>query len=813
MEAIDHAFDVFSNLKEEINDYKDTIFTEQETRIKIIDRILIEVLNWPYEEIRAEEHTGSGYLDYKLSHNGFSRIILEAKRDGSKLDISDLTGGRGYKISGPTLRSKILQEGIEQAINYCGHKNAELACVTNGNEWLVFRGNRLGDGRDTCDGMGIVFPSLDDITSNFLIFYNLLAYESVQQFKFRAVFQEAEGRPIRHAGFSQFIRNPESLEIIPQTQFASDVDRIMTSFFRRLSGDEDPDMILQCFVETTQSKSADERLARISQEFLSRIRDLNTAGGGELQEIIERTKSTHQNAFVVLIGTKGAGKSTFVSRFFTYVLDPNIRSYCLFIRINLANSNGDESFIASWLNHELLKTVEQTVFDEKQPEFSDFEGMFFDEYRRMSTGTLKHLYDTNKDEFKINFGRHVEKKREDDPHSYILRLLSHAVKVRKKLPVLVFDNADHFSIDFQERTFQYARALYEQGLCLIILPITDRTSWQIARQGALRTFEHESLYLPVPSPKRVLESRIEFLHKRIDDEEKEPGRRYFLGRGITLSLDNLKAFAFCLQEIFIETGEVSLWIEALSNGDIRTSLEIAKEVTVSPHIKLDDLFKSFIAKDSININPAAIKRALVKGRYNMYPGSNNRFIQNVFTYPGDEGHSPLLGLRILAVLRDIKEPTNEDPFITVTQLNDYFQACSVDFRIVALWLDHFLKTELCRSYDPTILEANLAQKVEITTSGLEHLYWGVIDRIYQKAMCEVTPIHDRDAYTKINVSYSNDKKNRMGYNLSLYEFLNYIINDDKLQIMIPELPAYDCQRKLNKKLNASLSQLKKMLGL
>ncbi len=57
----------------------------------------------------------------------------------------------------------------------------------------MFRGNRLGDGRDTRDGMAFIFPDLKAIDENFSFFYNLLSYEAVDSVSYRPYFQEAEG--------------------------------------------------------------------------------------------------------------------------------------------------------------------------------------------------------------------------------------------------------------------------------------------------------------------------------------------------------------------------------------------------------------------------------------------------------------------------------------------------------------------------------------------------------------------------------------------------------------------------------------------
>jgi len=344
-----------------------------------------------------------------------------------------------------------------------------------------------------------------------------------------------------------------------------DLDRVMTSFFQRLSGDNDPEMLDKCFVVTPESMFAENKLIRLSDELVNSIRGIDVRTGDELTELIRRVKSQEANQFVLLVGTKGAGKSTFIDRFFRLVLPKEIAEQCIVVKVNLADSEGDEASIINWLNDHLLRATEKAIFQESIPSWDEIIGsMFFDEYQRWSTGSMSHLYRTDKDTFKVKFGEYIESIRQEKPQEYIRRLLSHVVRSRIKIPCLIFDNADHFSIEFQERVFQYARGIYETELCLILVPVTDKTSWQLSRQGALHSFESESLFLPAPLPKTVLERRVKYLSEKLSEEQAKQSEDYFVGKGLRLNVYNLAAFAARLQEIFLEKGEVSKWIGGCS---------------------------------------------------------------------------------------------------------------------------------------------------------------------------------------------------------------------------------------------------------
>src|SRR5262249_22956559 len=125
-----------------------------------------------------------------------ARMVVEAKKDNIGFDLEHRQSARAYKLNGPVFNAAA-KSAIAQAVVYSAFKNCELACVTNGAEWIIFRANRLGDGQDTLEGKGFVFSSLADIKENFRAFFDLISKPAVEGLRYRGEFQKAEGTPIR----------------------------------------------------------------------------------------------------------------------------------------------------------------------------------------------------------------------------------------------------------------------------------------------------------------------------------------------------------------------------------------------------------------------------------------------------------------------------------------------------------------------------------------------------------------------------------------------------------------------------------------
>lgn len=796
MESVDYAFKMFQALIEEVNSYRATIITEQDTRVKIINRILTEILNYSLADIQTESYSGSRYLDYQAKVNGIFRLIVEAKRESVDFEMDKSKSGRSYQLNGPVFSGRELQDGIDQTIYYAALESIELGCLTNGETWIVFRANRGPGSIKPKEGRAVVFSDLDGIANNFRLFYDLLSSENIAENKYKAIFQEFEGHEIRTKDFVQSLITPHNLRpfIGPNTYY-SDFERVMNTFFSKLAGDEDPEFLAKCFVETKESQAAEFQISRIAEDFIDKVKSIDTVEGEAIREVIERIKQTNRQEFVILVGGKGAGKSTFVDRFFNYVLSSTLKDDCIVVRINLAGYKGSELDVIKWLDENLLEECETTLYN-GAPTAEEIQGIFYSDYQRLRVGNWKELYNKDKTQFKIDFGKFIEGRRENRPTEYIQKLIGNIVKSRKKIPCIVFDNTDHFSIDIQEKVFQYARSIYVNELCLVIVPITDKTSWTLSSQGAIRSYENEVFYLPTPSPKKIIEKRIAYLDEKIEYEKTKKGR-YFFTKGIKLEISDIEGFVRYLQLVFLQDRLVLKWIGSLSNYDIRTCLEITRDLIKSPHLSMVEYLKAFIehkgivTEDQYLMKPYRIKNALIKKNYESYPISLHTYVQCLFYATGDVNTTPLLAIRILQLLTDKKlHRSSKDGFLPVNQIIEYFGTTGIEGSIVHKTLQFLLTSGLISSFDPSVVEIDKSRSVELTPSGSEHYYWSVNDLDYFYIMLEVTPIADRILYKEFEEQYY-----RPHTKLALTKkFINYLEAEDAQYCRLPNHLSYEGQK-------------------
>ncbi|MGL4501357.1 MAG: AAA family ATPase [Planktothrix sp.] len=800
--GIDKSQEEFNQLCEELNHLDLFIETEQDARFQIIDRILL-ILGWNRQEIRTEPHTDSGYVDYLLSVRNRNKFVVEAKRTSKLLIDTYQQKMNWYQADGPALKSA--KEGLEQAQRYCSEVGVVFSALTTGKEWIGYWAIRT-DGTLPKKGKAIVFPSLKIIQENYAIFYDLFSPEGIKENLYKARIYEAEGnRQINSNEILEPVINLDKRAFLPKSILLRDLETIYGSFFSTISG-EDPDMLINCFVESQESKAADESLEKITKNLLNKIDVLNSEKGVELENEIRSAIAYKKGEFVLIIGNKGSGKSTFIDRFFRQTLDKQLRKYCVVLRLDLANSDGNEKNISDWLNKKLKDELETNLFKDKYPTYSDLQGIFFDEYKRWIAGSHKPLYERDKDAFKEQFGYFVYDIISKNPQEYVNKLLNHAISSRKLMPCIVFDNTDHFPQSFQESVFQFAQSIYRECFSFIICPITDRTVWQLSKSGPLQSYEHRDFYLPVPSTKDVLTKRIEFI-KLKTQEDSEIYREYFTKKGIRLQIPQMKAFAFSVETIFVTQDYIGRMVGWLANFDIRRGLQIAKQIITSPIIDISELVKAYTLEENFEPDSLNIKKALLLGDYNYFSQRDSSFILNIFevdNYPT----SPLLRLSILQFLRDIycDQGESDKIYSSVEDILNYFEPTTVSRVIVQKHLNHLLHYRLIEPYDPTDTNIYESQKVKITPCGRIH-YEFVTENggvAYMREMSLTTPIANPDCIFEIRKLVKENEELKeydlqinLNFNKIIKHFINYCISQDKRYMSIPtNLTTYQAQHKL-----------------
>ena len=792
--GVDSAFDRAQAIISSVSERLDAIRSEEDAKVQIITRIVTEVLEWSHEDIASEIKHDNGFSDYLICDGDHKAFVIEAKRIG-EISIGTASNVKGtYKVNGPVLKSA--EKGISQAASYCHPEGIPLAVLTDGIKWIIFL--PWVPQASYKDKQAIVFPSLEAVLSDFSIFYELLSKSERRKSTYKVIFDQInENRLVVERPLTSAISASDN-SIVQKSALAFDLEKVFSSFFASLSGEDDPNMIIDCFVETKESRVADFSLERITKNVLGNISPHEGDVGKGLSDLVKNAVAGEPGQTVFVIGPSGAGKSTFLDRFFKRTLSSDVRDRCVLINLNVLDASGNETSTLSWMTEQSIAAIETQLYPEGYPEWAHLQGLYHLEYVKRSKGTDSLLYNRDKNAFKEKFAKYVEEQVQNDREGYLRRLLSDIVNNRKRLPIFVVDNTDEFDIEFKISTFQYFQAIRRNvGHCLLLFPATDRSAWTFSKTEIFNIYSSRSFFLPTPSPREVFKKRIEYLKQKINvSKGDQKAKEYLAGRGIRIQIKELDAFATAVENIFVEQDYPSRVVGQLSNYNMRKALGLSKRVITSSVLKIEDIVRSFISGTMVAPTHARFMNALIKGDYEFYKYGDEALVFPVYQVDPNVRQSPLINLRILILLNGLHTLATEDGdrYLSVSSLKSYFDVMSISEIALQRSLEGLLLSGLVEPYDLSKKGYSEDQRIAISESGVIHLSLGLHNPVYFEQMALTTRITDSDVSNTIRDAFKTKKPLDAKLEDIRRIFCSYLVEEDARYCLVPETPQYRAQQ-------------------
>lgn len=796
---IDSSYGSFLEIKDSVEKNVHKITSEEDAKIQIIIRILTEVLGWTHSDIEAERKHQNGFSDFIISINKSNAFVLEAKKIG-RLDIKteQKDSLRELKLSGPNLKN--IEGPVDQVTAYALASGIPIAVISDGLSWIVLKS--FVPGTHYKEKEAFVFPSLQAIAKHFSCFYELLSKEHYTKKTFNVYFDRLHNnRTILTSPLVPAI-NEFDIKTVQKSAIAFDLSQVFARFFSRLTGDKDEDLLIECFVETRESRIADFSLEKITNNVLGNITPASKDLDIELKSLVEKTVETEDGESIFIVGPTGAGKTTFLERFFSKTLSKTVRKECFVLNINCLDSTGNEDSAFKWLTDALINQLEKLMFHDGMPTWEQLRGFYFREYERRRIGVDEKLYNSDKNAFQKKFGEFLEKQIEIDREGYLKRLLADCVNNRKKLPIILVDNTDEFSPKFKESIFQYTQSLRRHiKNCLLIFPITDKSAWAFSKTDIYSIYSSKSFFLPTPPPREIFRKRIEYIRGKLGGLKSDSEKKDYLSKkGIKITIQNLQKFATIIEEVFVDNENTSKTIGELTNYNIRSTLELSQRVITSPVYKISDLLSTYASGELAVTNYKKFINALLRGDYELYKLNDNTFIYPIYKASDQIPHSPLLSLRVLTLLKETKNSSRsiEDRHISLKSLYSYFDTLSCNETALDQAIRDLLESKLIETFDISSNDLFPDQKIAISYSGERHLQLATHNNVFFENMALITPISNHDVASQIANTYNSNE----GYKEKMLKirtlFSNFLIEEDRHFIKIPETgEQYECQKNID----------------
>lgn len=782
MAIIDLSFQAFKNKLEFLKKYNYADISESDTRSKIIDTIFKEILGWSEFDIERERFVRVGYYDYEIS-TSFFRFVVEAK----KASIEFILPEKIRKVKLKTLY-KANKEVITQIRTYLIERSLLYGIVTNGKQFIVAKFINT-DGSEWLDNNAIIYQDLDTIEEDFIKFYELLSKESVSRNgRFKIMEDAISGKTLVKSNNlkrkdDELIRNQESQELIP----------IITDVFEEiysLDSLNEENLLHQCYVKNEDVKKYNSELGFI-------FSDLPPNFDGRINPI-QNTEKTHalikeeiyspNNRLpdpIIIIGGKGAGKTTFIKYFLEVVLDKGTKKNRPLIYLDFRNETENTVKNTKAIYQKILRQLIEKYANLNLTNFKVLKLIYKIEIEHQKKSFWEHLTDDTSLNIKIS--EFIERISQD-PILHLKKISDYLIHQVNKRLCIVIDNADQLEDAIQKEVFILAHSLHRNLNSIAIISLREGYFFKFKNKPPFDAYHSTVFHITAPPYREVLKKRINYIlnkYKFNTVNVRKDNLTLELTQG---SLHNL--FTNLYKTLFEQTNsEILSFLEETSYPNIRNGLERFKYFLLSGHTKTNIYMSFEYGKGDKNSIPIWEFVKSVALELNYYYHSDTSLLFNLF-YPSPSNKNHFTKIRILDFIIENNEGVSKkNNFVPTTRIVEIFIKAGYTSDIIVEELNSLYKAGLIFTNNHVNdieeeIKISEVHDIGITQTGVYYSKNLLKKFFYYDLILQDTPIYDEDFFKELTTlfpecdMYGNRDLNKRKE--SLKKFVDYLISQEKL---------------------------------
>ena len=767
--------------------------SEADTRAKVIDRILKEVLQWPENALSREDHVDSGFIDYTLCVHNRPYVAVEAKRDGIAFTLpAALSPHRHFKLNGALTTDTAIRDAVDQVRRYCDDQGIRYAIATNGYCWIVFRAIREDVPWRT--GRARVFPSHEYIEEHFTSFWNLLSYEAISSGSLDAEFGAPNTQPRNLQRVTDRLFNANLP--LQRNRLHAQLHPLITRIFENIADQDQIEILRSCYVHSQSLRIVAADLNVIITDAIPQFlldqgakpakQGKTNAGGFGIA--LANAMPTKQGQLFLLLGGIGAGKTTFIKRYQRTVGADLLNSKALWFHVDFLRAPTDLSEMEAFV---WRTVIEQLRTRYKSPHLEtrrNIKKAFATNIRAIEHTGLRGLR-AGTDEFEIALSPFLAKWQDNLP-DYVPKLLSVGRDERDVEVVIFVDNVDQLSPAYQAQIFLLSQRITRSIGCITIVTLREESYYAANTQRTLTAYTNRKFHIASPRFRRLIGSRIEFALQSLEDEET---RSFITPEGIDFDATSIATFLKIVEfSIFEQNRNIARFVESLCFGNMRMALEMFTTFLVSGATDVDKMLAIYSRDGAYFVAFHEFVRSIMLGDRKYYRESESP-VMNLYDCGADRNSSHFTALRILAFLLSRRGETSREG-------QGY---CEVG-GVVALFEDVFANGEdairtLNRLLYRQLIEANTrstdsiagASHVRVTSAGWYHSKFLAGLFAYLDLVLQDTPIDDsgvekalRDSVSKVDnlADREAEKVDRMSARFErVSRFLEYLQEQEELE--------------------------------
>jgi hypothetical protein len=490
--------------------------------------------------------------------------------------------------------------------------------------------------------------------------------------------------------------------IKPANPIGLSLQPLLERVFTDVSQEDSPEVLANCYVPPGSSVMRNEEFEALLVDrppnFALSANVISVSSRHTYDSFKESIKNylarQRQGQTVLVTGSVGVGKTMFLMRYFIlkHGADSAVASATVPFFIDFRLPELDPTEIPSLVYRRIRKTIESldgksvpgegegVIYDLLSPE--GLRQVFWPQVQRLERGFDHRLLED--DELSLV-------KQRQELFTHLLQsdreFVMGAVRVLReryhRYVCVILDNADRCPPRYQEAVYLYSRTLEHDLECLIIAALREEWYWYFGfadRDGPFSAYHDTVYHITPPRTRDVLDRRLDYSIDLVQ-QHKIDSVKVELDNNMVLDASHLMRYLMVCKRAFVESDEISLFFECLSNGSVRKGLKAFLTFLRSGHTHTNEYLMAFVQGKAYMLRFHHVFKSISFGQYNYY-ASKRSLVPNIFS-PVYDSHCVHVGyftrfylLNYLATNRDRASPQG-DGYVSSGEVEEFLARLGV----------------------------------------------------------------------------------------------------------------------------------------
>lgn len=663
------------------------------------------------------------YPDYLLVNAGLPLAVIEAKSPSEPLDEA--------------FREARLYAAELNAIYDHGFSPVKYIVACNGKElWYGHADHASPKARVDCDTLGPYSVEIADLIS-------LIGWSSLKELS------DSLGAKLRPHAYHKPRKMVGGLalqnEEIGHNSFGETLASLISPVINPMTRADRARVARHAYVSSKRRERYIDPIDRVIRAALPASETDTTLleDTGRPQELVSKLydRKTLEHKVMLLIGSVGSGKSTFVDYLQEVALPDELIGSMVWCRLNMNLAPLSKDEIYPWLRKGIIGACKASLPLLDFEELATIKKVYGIELNAFDKGVGK-LYASVPETYALKLAELIDSLI-SDPAVCANAYVRFACAQRGKLLTIVLDNCDKKERDDQLLMFQAAQWLQNEFRALVILPMRDETYDNHRSQPPLDTALKDLAFrIEPPLFQHVLVKRVQLALQSLETTGAD--RLYYrLPNGIRVEYQKTEQ-SFYLTSILRSLFEHDLFarrmIVGLSGRDMRRALEIFLEFCRSAYIGDDQIFKIRQSEGKHTLPFHQVATVLIRMNRRFYD-SDHSYTKNIFAIDaGDSAPSFFSRYLVLVWLKErFKKagPSTWPGYFKKSQIKQALVPYGLTPEILDREINYLLHARCLVAEHLRIESASDDDLIRIGPAGFVHLdiAWNVI---YLSAVAEDT---------------------------------------------------------------------------